>query len=339
MRDSPRRIRATLCYRPSEMPRPDRRFAILASVLYLTVGVAAWALGPALSVGAIATTSSTMPALWAAAAILVVLAHLDLASRRLEWLMPAVVGPVALYPLTWVPGTAPATLLAVLWPLSAMPLGLVLASGAPWHARRLLVVVPVATGVAILVGLIPRLAGGAAAELVDPVRSLAVLSIVAFPALARVAMADVRDGSRPEMIRDGVERSPAQINERLTLLIAAAAPALAGTILVADWEVGLASVVVATAVLVVVVPSNGTLPSQRVKRNGPDSPRTSMMARCKTCSFLPADSMTLAIRTERRWHARSVPIFGIFRPTFACRSLTTWAWDPHSNGSVAGCDG
>ena len=91
------------------MPHRDRRLAILASLAYLAVGVAAWALGPAVA--------STMPALWAAAAILVILAHIDLASRGLDWLMPAVVGPIALFPLTLVPGTVPVVLLAVLWPL------------------------------------------------------------------------------------------------------------------------------------------------------------------------------------------------------------------------------
>ena len=52
---------------------------------------------------------------------------------------------------------------------------------------------------------------------------------------------------------DEVDRLPAQINERLTLIVAATAPALAGSILVTDWQVGLASVLVATAVLVVVL--------------------------------------------------------------------------------------
>ena len=234
------------------MPHRDRRLAILASLAYLAVGVAAWAVGPAGSTGPVPTTSSTMPALWAAAAILVILAHLDLASRGLDWLVPAVVGPIALYPLTFVPGAAPTIILAVLWPLSAVPLGLVLASGAPWHARRLLVAVQIATGVAVLAGLVPRLVPGAGDALVDPIRSLAVLAIVAVPALARMAMADVRDRARPTTTaRDDVVPLPAQINERLTLIVAAAGPALAGTILVTDWEVGLASVLVATVVLVV----------------------------------------------------------------------------------------
>ena len=227
------------------MPHRDRRLAILASLAYLAVGVAAWALGPAVA--------NTMPALWAAAAILVILAHIDLASRGLDWLMPAVVGPIALFPLTLVPGTVPVVLLAVLWPLSALPLGLVVAGGPSGHARRLVVVVQVATGVAILAGLLPRLGSGAAVGLVDPLRSLAVLAIVAVPALARIALADVRDRAGQTTTRDGVDRSPAQINERLTLIVAAAAPALAGTILVTEWKVAVASVVVATAVLVVVV--------------------------------------------------------------------------------------
>ena len=122
-----------------------------------------------------------MPALWAAAAILVILAHLDLTSRGLDWLIPAVVGPIALYPLTFVPGAASTVLLAVLWPLSAMPLGLVLAGGASWHARRLVVAVEIATGIAIVGGLVPRVGSGAADALVDPLRSLAVLAIVAVP--------------------------------------------------------------------------------------------------------------------------------------------------------------
>ena len=127
-----------------------------------------------------------MPALWAAGAILVVLAHLDLASRRLEWLILAVVGPIALYPLTFMPAAGPAVLLAVLWPLSAMPLGLAIAGGAVRHSRGLLIVVPIATGRAILAGVVQQIGSGISNTVIDPFRSLAVLAIVAVPALARM---------------------------------------------------------------------------------------------------------------------------------------------------------
>ena len=132
-----------------------------------------------------------------------------------------------------------------------MPLGLAIAGGASRHARGLMIVVPIATGIAIVAGLVPQLSSGSTAQLAHPLRSLAVLAIVAVPALVRIATSDLSDRAGATTKRDGVDRSPAQITERLTLVVAAAAPAVAGTILVTDWQVGLASVLVATVVLVV----------------------------------------------------------------------------------------
>jgi signal transduction histidine kinase len=233
----------------------DRRLAILASLGYLAVGIAAWTVSPAtVNPGAPGqTVGGSMLALWAAAALLAILAWFGAQGRVEGWVILAIVGPLALYPLTVVPGTAPILGLAMLWPLSALPLGIALARQAPWHRIGLVAAVGGVVGVAVVLGLIPAIDVGAALGWYDPFRFVAVVAIVALPALTRVAMDELR--AMPGMVAGpaAADLSPSQVTEQLTLVMIAAGPALAGTILVTSWEIGLAAVVAASAGMVVAV--------------------------------------------------------------------------------------
>lgn len=226
----------------------DRRLAILVSVGYLTVGVIAWARDPTVDAGFDGrTVGDSMTALWAAAIILAILAGVRLDGRSWAWLIPAVVGPIALYPLTSNPGEAPMVLLAVLWPVSALPLGMVVARETPRHGGGILAIVAAVAGMATLLGLSQALIRPVSAWVV-PLWLVAVAAIVAIPALGHLALDELRESPWRDLRQGSRDLSASQVTERLTMVVVAAAPALAGTILVTRWEVGVAAVLAATAV-------------------------------------------------------------------------------------------
>jgi signal transduction histidine kinase len=212
----------------------DRRFSILVSLGYLAIGVVAWRLAP-IEVGGPAGSEpagGSMLTLWAAAAVFAVTAWI--ARDRLGWwLIPAMVGPLALQPLTVLSSTESLALLAVLWPVSALPLGLVLAE------RRSLRVIAAATGlVAVVLGQVVAFDRDPTPPLLMMARYLAVIGIVALPGAARIA-------------HPAGELTAGRIIENSRIVASAVAPAIAGLILVAQWEVGvvaLASAFVAIAV-------------------------------------------------------------------------------------------
>ena len=115
-------------------------------------------------------------ALWAGAAVLAVLAWrlpdpraaMDDGSTGIanvaSWIIPAVVGPLALYPLALTPSSTATALLAVLWPLSTLPLALTLGGLMRRYrlaARGFSVVAAVVAGV---LGLLPLVTGSSGAR-------------------------------------------------------------------------------------------------------------------------------------------------------------------------------
>lgn len=227
----------------------DRRLAILISLGYLAVGVIAWARSPTVVAGMSGRTiGESMTVLWAAAVILAILAGARLEGRLWAWLIPALVGPLALYPLTVIPGNEPIVMLAVLWPLSALPLGIVVARDASRHAVGIAAIVMATAGMAVLFGLSQALEIPREAAWIVSLRLVAVVAIVAIPALGHIALDELREITRMGLQRGSPTLSASQVTERLTLVGLAAAPALAGTILVTRWEVGAAAVLAATAV-------------------------------------------------------------------------------------------
>jgi signal transduction histidine kinase len=218
------------------MVAADRRSAILVSLAYLAIGVVAWWLVPVKfqeQTHAVAAGNS-MLALWCASALLVVLALLA-RDRIGAWMLLAVVGPLALQPLTLLDGSGGGILLAVLWPLSALPLGLALADRRPERAST------VASAVAAMVLGFALVGGGR----VDPavvgmLRYVAVIAIAAIPAAIRFA-------------RPASDLSAGWINQQAWIVVAAVAPALAGLGLMTSWDVGIA--VMVTALVAVAIGS------------------------------------------------------------------------------------
>lgn len=216
------------------MSATDRRQAILLGLSYLVIGAIGWRLSPLIAdhASGVQSAGDSMVALWAAAALLACLAWFA-RDRVGAWLIPAVVGPLALQPLTVLHGSGPAAALTVLWPWSAVPLALTLAQGLTERALAL----GAATG-AVSIGLATIAGWPAEAAHLSILRYLVVASIVALPVAVRIR-------------RPAADLSTAQITEQSHLVLAAVAPALAGLVLVTPLEIGVAALLTASLAVVV----------------------------------------------------------------------------------------
>ena len=134
-------------------------------------------------------------------------------------------------------------LAAVLWPVSALPLGWAVSSLATAHRRELDRGVALSAGVAMLLGL-------AAASVADlwPLLSAAQLvaatAVAGLPCVGLVAAADGR-------ARAIGSRSEGEILAQATLFTACLAPALSGSVLVVRWDLALSLAVVVAAILLI----------------------------------------------------------------------------------------
>jgi signal transduction histidine kinase len=165
-----------------------------------------------------------MIALWSASALLAGLAWIarDPAGT---WLIPAVIGPLALQPLTLLPGDGAIALLAVLWPVSALSLALALA-----ERRSLRTFAVGATVTAVLLGLVPLVGWRGDPQQLSVVRYLVVIAIVAVPVAARIA-------------RPVDELTAGRINEQSRFVATGVVPAVSGLVLVTSWDVGVAALI------------------------------------------------------------------------------------------------
>ena len=119
------------------------------SLGYLLIGAVAWWSSSSVDpdTGFARDAGAAMLGLWLTTALLVAFALLPGRDPVVTWLMPAVVGPLALAPLMLHPGEGPWLAIALLWPLAVGPLGHVLANAAPGRAlSAAAVVVAVALG-------------------------------------------------------------------------------------------------------------------------------------------------------------------------------------------------
>ncbi len=223
------------------------RVGLLVALGYLVVGVLGYATSRPRSELGVAEGGGSLVVLWVAFAVLALAMWLvrrpsSLPRDVAPWVLPAVVGPLALYPLAQAGGT-PALLAAVLWPVSALPLGWAVSSLATAHRRELDRGVALSAGVAMLLGLV-------AASVADlwPLLSAAQLvattAVAGLPCVGLVAAADGR-------ARAIGSRSEGEILAQATLFTACLAPALSGSVLVVRWDLALSLAAVVAAILLV----------------------------------------------------------------------------------------
>lgn len=228
----------------------SRPLAILASIGFLLVGFATWAATGTLVDGdAEQGGGGILVALWAGAAVLAVLAWrlpdpraaVDGASTEIgdvaSWIIPAVVGPLALYPLALTPSDGATAVLAVLWPLSTLPLALALGGLMGRHrlaARGFSIVAAVVAGGLGLLPLVTREVAPGQPE----IQFLAVWAIAGVP--ATILLATPRFG-----VTGSETFSSSQVTDQVTFAVAGLAPALGAAIFILPWGTGLVALVVA----------------------------------------------------------------------------------------------
>lgn len=240
------------------MARSERSLALTVSLVYLFVGAVAWWTSPYVdpTSGAARDAGQTMLGLWVTVVVFAGFAVVPWRDSVVAWTAPAVVGPLALAPLTLHPGQAPLIGVAILWPVAMVPLGQALASDGFGRTTSLLA----ATAAAAL-GLAIALDSGPAANGYGILRYAAIIAIVAAPAIERLREAS----SAPEV-------SPATVNTRAEVAAAVVASSLAGLVLVTAWEVGAAILITMlggalVASWIAVRPLTGLLSRDAVRRN------------------------------------------------------------------------
>ena len=243
-----------LCYRQLTVAVRSRPLAIATSIGYLLVGFAAWAVTGPMVESHSQQSGGIVVALWAGSAILAVLAwrlpdatgvvDADSTSVRdiSSWMLPAVVGPLALYPLALTPGAAASVLLAILWPLSPLPLALTL--GGLMRRHRLAV-----RGSSILLAVVAVGLGSLPVALgFEPVglpeaQFLAVWAIAGFP--ASILLASPRFG----MASGSATLSANAVTDEAMFAVAGLAPALGASVFILPWATGIVAIVVAMGVV------------------------------------------------------------------------------------------
>jgi signal transduction histidine kinase len=213
--------------------RSERGDALVLALVYLGFGYLAWWTSPTTDPvsGTMPTVGPSMLGLWATTALLAGFALMPWRDRIITWLPPAVIGPLALAPLTLHPGDWPSLVIAALWPAAVAPLGQALASD---RSGRVLSLSAVA--VAIVLGLAVAVRWWGQTNEFAILRYGAIIAIVALPALGRL-----RSGGPVG------DLSPTRITERGLIAVAVVAPSLAGLVLTTSWEAGAAVLVTALA--------------------------------------------------------------------------------------------
>ena len=148
------------------------------------------------------------------------------------WLLPAVVGPIGLYPVATSAGDVALIAVAILWPIAVLPLGL--AIGASVRGRRTIPLVAsgVAAAVAIALGLVPL-----ELHVVPPallmLRFLAAVSVVAMPGLALLK------DSRESTTLTTASSATSRVLAGAAVIVACIMPAIAGAFLLLPWDLAL----------------------------------------------------------------------------------------------------
>src|SRR5450759_2286062 len=286
------------------------RAGLLIAAGYLLVGVVGYATSrPSRELD---EGGRSLVVLWIAVGVLAVGARAvrrpsPLASQVAPWMLPAVVGPLALYPLALHPlaqaGVTPAMLAAVLWPVSALPLGYAVSGLDTAHRRVLRRAVLLAVAVAMFLGL----AGPSVAAL--------------WPGqlgLGRRARSSPR---RPCSLPVWPRRSPDPSCSCAGNWPSRSWPSCRPSSLSAHgppWGRCQGRRRAPT--------SSATSRSPSVKPSARGSRAISTTGRSRTCSSLPAGSKPWAIARERRWHATSRMNSERCPEISGSRCSTTWAW-------------
>ena len=144
------------CYLATKMATRTRWLALVLGVAYIGIGALAWLRTEPVADSAVPTTAVLL-ALWGATGVLALgLARPDMFRITTDetgpWLALALAAPLALLPLH-AGGPAAAALLAALWPLSILPLGIWLGGSpsrrdATWLLASSLTVIAVVLGIA-----------------------------------------------------------------------------------------------------------------------------------------------------------------------------------------------
>ena len=171
------------CYRASRMDTRTRWLALVLGAAYVGIGALAWlGLEPTADGGV--RTTAVLVALWAAVGILALgLARPDVFRTTHgtgPWLALALAAPLALLPLH-AGGPAAAAFLAVLWPLSILPLGIWL-GGSSDRPDAIRLLAAGLTALAVVLGIAASVDGGASVGLAT-IRLAALTGIVLAPAL------------------------------------------------------------------------------------------------------------------------------------------------------------
>jgi signal transduction histidine kinase len=227
------------------------RLAIAWAGLYLLLGVCAYWLGNQPSLersGQILGDpgGGMLVALWVATALFVGLAWALRGAARLPvrialvapWVLPAVVGPIALYPVAAIPGDAAVVAVAVLWPTAVLPLGLGIAGLAPEGRERLMVATGATAVLAMAVGLVPLVLDVGPTPLLFA-RFLFAASVVG---LAGVA---VFGGSRDPAALSTHGGDTSRVLTRAAVFAGCMAPAVAGSFMLMPWDLALVIAIVA----------------------------------------------------------------------------------------------
>jgi signal transduction histidine kinase len=172
------------CYRATRMDTRSRWLALVLGAAYMGVGILAWLrLEP--GADAAVPTTAVLLALWGATGILALgLARPDVfriaTNETGPWLALALAAPLTLLPLH-AGGPAAAALLAALWPLSILPLGIWL-GGSPSHRDATWLLAAGLTVMAVVLGIAGSVEGERSVALAT-IHLAALTSIALAPAL------------------------------------------------------------------------------------------------------------------------------------------------------------
>lgn len=218
------------------------RFAVLLAGLYLLLGVGAYWLGDRTSAAPSWLLhgdrgGGTLVTLWVAVAAFAGLAFAlpraaglpDRVAHVSPWILPAVVGPIALYSLAAIPGDAALIAVAALWPAAMLPLGVGIAGLAPDRRRRIAAGPYAVAAIAVGIGLVPLALDGFR-ELMLLVRFLASSSVVG---LAGVA---VLSGSGAVAAMHAPGGTTSRVLARAAVIAGCLASVIAGSFLVLPWD-------------------------------------------------------------------------------------------------------
>lgn len=221
------------------------RFALLLAGLYLLLGAGAYWLGnrssAAISWQLLGDQGGGMlVTLWVAVAAFAGLALAlpraaglpDRIANVAPWILPAVVGPIALYSVAAIPGDAALVAVATLWPAAMLPLGLGIASLPQGRQRRLVVTSCAAAAIAVGIGLVPLALDSFPVPLLIA-RFLAATSIVG------LAGAAVLGSPGPVAAWSTPGNTTSRVLGRAAVIAGGVASAIVGSFLLLPWDLAL----------------------------------------------------------------------------------------------------